>query len=65
MSGCGSDVSRPSTLQQQQDAMHQPAPSADALKEAMSKVHFKTPGPDSAQAPPGGQMPPPGTKVGK
>jgi len=61
---CGSDPNVPSTLKQQQDAMHGPPPSADALKDAMSKVHFKTPGSDANQPPPGG-APPPGTKVGK
>jgi hypothetical protein len=59
--GCGSDPNQPATLKEQQAAMHPAPPSADQLKEAMSKVHFRTP--DSG--PPGGQMPPPGTKVGK
>jgi len=65
MTACGGDPDKPATLDQQRAAMHHAPPSADDLKQAMSKVHFKTPGSGSGQAPPGGMMPPPGTKVGK
>jgi len=59
LSGCAGDPNQPSTLQQQQAAMHTAAPSPDALKSAMSKVHFNTPG-SNAQKPPAGQAVPGG-----
>jgi len=64
LASCGSDPSRPSTLKQQQDAMHGPPPSADALKDAMSKVHFKTPGQNTPETPPAGTALPGGAKTG-
>ncbi|MHB8636542.1 MAG: hypothetical protein ACYC96_08720 [Fimbriimonadaceae bacterium] len=64
-SACGSDPNQPTTLQQQQAAMHPAPPSADALKNAMSKVHFKTPGSDAKQAPPAGTTLPGDSKGGK
>jgi uncharacterized protein YcfL len=63
LAGCASDPNQPTTLQQQQAAMHTSAPSADALKSAMSKVHFNTPG-SNTQKPPDGQALP-GAKPGK
>lgn len=58
---CGSDANQPSTLKQQQAAMHTAAPSADELKAAMSKVHFNTPGSNPVQMPPAGQAIPSAT----
>lgn len=57
LSSCGKDPDRPSSLQQQQDAMHTAPPSPDALREAMGKVHFKTPSSNPVQLPPGGAAP--------
>jgi hypothetical protein len=64
LSACGSDPNRPATADQQRAAMHHAPPSADELKQAMSKVHFKTPDSNSAQTPPAGAGLP-GTKSGQ
>lgn len=61
---CGSDAGKPTTLQQQQAAMHAPPPSPEALKQAMSNVHFKTPS-GSNQAPPPGTALPGAPSAGK
>ncbi len=54
MCACSSDPNTPTTLQQQQAAMHPAPPSADQLKDAMAKVHFNTPGSNPPAKPPAG-----------
>lgn len=65
LTGCGNDPNKPATVDEQRAAMHHAPPSADQLKDAMSKVHFKTPGSDSVQKPPGGAMTPSSGKTGQ
>lgn len=64
VTACGNDASKPATIDEQRAAMHHAPPSADALKDAMSKIHFKTPGQSTPQAPPEGTALPGGVKTG-
>lgn len=64
LAGCSGSPDQPASLEQQRAAMHPAPPSADALKNEMAKVHFKTPG-GNVQMPPSGQPVPGAAKSGK